>query len=84
MHMHTSQYCLLEVVECPNKGESLFEEGCTIKLKRRDVEAHKLTCPFRKITCSNTGCQASIVYKDMQAHDQRCLLKVIECDNKCG
>jgi hypothetical protein len=84
MIQHINQSCILEIVECPNKGESLFEEGCTIKLKRRDVELHKNNCQFRKIHCQNNGCQAQIIHKDLQAHDQRCLWKVVECDNKCG
>lgn len=71
-------------MECPNKGESLFEEGCNVKLKRRDVEAHRSVCPFRKVVCQNSGCNASIVYKDLAAHDERCLYKIIECENKCG
>lgn len=56
MLQHIEQSCPLEIVECPNKGESLFEEGCTIKLKRREVESHKITCNFRKVHCQNNGC----------------------------
>jgi len=38
---HCSSVCKLEVINCPNKGESLFEDGCPLTIKRKDLELHK-------------------------------------------
>lgn len=81
---HIQEDCPLQLVECPNKGESLFEEGCSVKVKRREMDQHKQVCTFRKVQCANQGCLSWVVFKDLATHDQRCLFKVIECDNKCG
>ena len=80
---HTKLDCPLEVIDCPNKGESLFEEGCAVRLKRKEMESHKVTCYYRRVMCPNPKCNSWIIYKDLTLHDERCLFKMIECDNKC-
>jgi hypothetical protein len=50
---HCQTVCKLEVVACPNKGESLFEDGCPLTLKRKDLEQHKLQCGYRRVICNN-------------------------------
>ena len=84
MEKHINVDCPLEIVDCPNKGDSLFEEGCQIRLKRKEMETHKLTCFFRKVHCPNQKCSAVIIYKDLPSHDERCLYKVVDCENRCG
>jgi len=84
LERHINIDCPLEIIECPNKGESLFEDGCQIRLKRKDMESHKIMCNFRRVYCPNQKCNSIIMYKDLHTHDERCLFKVIECDNKCG
>jgi hypothetical protein len=51
MEKHINVDCPLETVDCPNKGESLFEEGCSVRLKRKEMDSHKLTCNFRRVYC---------------------------------
>lgn len=53
MEKHINIDCPLEMVDCPNKGESLFEDGCSVHLKRKDMESHKIMCKFRKVYCPN-------------------------------
>ena len=48
--------CRLEPVNCPNRGESLFEDGCSFVVKRKDLDVHIKNCPFRKALCSHTKC----------------------------
>ena len=38
-HCHTT--CKLEIIACTNKGESLFEDGCPLTMKRKDLDNHK-------------------------------------------
>ena len=41
MEHHLNVQCGLQELNCPNKGESLFEEGCNAIIKRKDMEQHK-------------------------------------------
>lgn len=56
MEYHINVECSMQTVACPNKGESLFEEGCNVLLRRKDLEQHKTSCMFRRIICSNHRC----------------------------
>lgn len=84
MDSHCNSVCKLEVVSCPHRGDSLFEEGCPVTLKRKDVESHKQQCGYKKVMCQHKNCMALLMVKDVEAHDERCLFKVVECENKCG
>ena len=45
--------CKLEIVACPSKGESLFEDGCPLTIKKKDVEIQKQQCGYRRVICQN-------------------------------
>ena len=37
MEEHLRVDCPNQIIECPNKGESLFEDGCNAAVKRCDL-----------------------------------------------
>jgi len=47
------------------QGESLFDEGCALKIRRKELESHKVMCNYRRIYCQNQKCNAVIIYKDL-------------------
>ena len=84
MDEHLRLDCPEQVVNCPNKGESLFEDGCNSVLKRRELESHRMNCIYRRIMSPNNKCASVIMFKNLETHDERCLFKIVECDNKCS
>eukprot|EP01112_Ceratiomyxa_fruticulosa_P014182 TRINITY_DN4041_c0_g1_i1.p1 TRINITY_DN4041_c0_g1~~TRINITY_DN4041_c0_g1_i1.p1 ORF type:complete len:672 (+),score=112.41 TRINITY_DN4041_c0_g1_i1:314-2329(+) len=67
---------------CGHAPISCFNEGCTLKVKRQDLETHMINCPYRVIRCS--CCRELIQYLDEEKHDSTCPDKIIHCPNKCG
>jgi len=62
----------------------LFEDGCPLTFKRKELESHKSQCSYRRIICANQKCMFLLMFKNLVSHDERCLFKIIECENKCG
>lgn len=61
---HIAQVCPLEVIPCVyNKSPGMFDQGCQGRMQRKDMDAHKEVCTFRKVQCENPGCMNQIVFK---------------------
>jgi hypothetical protein len=45
---------------------------------------HKMSCPFRPMTCENAGCPCSFSLRQHNSHDARCVYKLIPCILECG
>ena len=60
---------------CPDYIVVCSNEGCEIKIKRKDLPEHKTTCPKQIVSCrySSVGCKASITRENIVSHNQECM-----------
>ena len=71
---HIEKKCPKEIVNCPFKG-------CIIKVKREEMEEHKLNCEYIEITCEK--CKLRICKNEKNAHKEVCLKEKIKCPQEC-
>jgi hypothetical protein len=53
---HLNFDCQNETIDCPNKSHNVFEQGCTVRMKRREMGGHSEKCEYRKVMCENHKC----------------------------
>ncbi len=71
------QECLLELLQCPNKGE-----GCG-QMLRKEMNSHMALCPNFREPCPVPGCSRKIRRADIEDHRKQCPCRVVACVS-CG
>ncbi|KAJ4461268.1 putative TNF receptor-associated factor 3 [Paratrimastix pyriformis] len=67
--------CEYSPVSCPNVG-------CSEHLLIRDLAAHLLECPKRRVPCQD--CHIEICFQDLESHRATCPQRPMDCPNGCG
>ena len=62
-------YHYIVIMICP-MYPLLCPQGCTAKVLRKELEAHKSSCPLEPVTCpfSDLGCETKVTRKDLEKH----------------
>ena len=83
MTHHLRYECPREIIDCPNQGRSVFQEGCSKKFQRQHMPKHLIECEYRKVVCPNHGCGKQIIFKDKALHESTCPFTQLKCKNRC-
>jgi len=59
-----------------------FNEGCPTRVKRKDLESHMASCPYRVIRC--LLCKETVLYFAQEKHGLHCPEKTLYCPLNCG
>ena len=70
-HFITGQHIKM----CPDVLVLCSNEGCEIKIKRKDLPEHQTSCPKQIVSCrySSVGCKARITRENVASHNQECM-----------
>uniref|UniRef100_A0A0G4F8U1 RING-type domain-containing protein n=1 Tax=Chromera velia CCMP2878 TaxID=1169474 RepID=A0A0G4F8U1_9ALVE len=68
--------------ECPEQETKCPFQGCTQKMKRGPLAAHKVDCKFRLIPCEL--CEQPVRFGTKTAHSKACKKVRVSCPNRCG
>lgn len=74
-HLTSNDGCEYAEVECPFTF-------CYRVFKRRDLEHHKRTCQYRRVTC--TFCGLVLAHNAIDLHHNECPDYVLSCPNHCN
>ena len=63
------------IQRCPDVLVVCSNEGCDIKIKRKDLPDHQASCSKQIVSCrySSVGCKARITRENIVSHNQECV-----------
>ena len=63
------------ILTCPDVLVVCYNEGCEIKVKRKNLSDHQSSCPKQIVSCrySSVGCKARITRENIVSHNQECM-----------
>ena len=67
--------CNFRDFACPNKS-------CPIKIMKKDVEIHRISCEYKIVNCTNShlGCKNSDCRFKIERHQKHCQFNLTKCD----